>query len=79
MGELQVGGVLRGQVGAGECLDDYPEGVFFVELAPLGDPALLPQAVATALDVAEEVRKPLLESLEEVVRGRHQLLGGDFA
>ena len=34
--------------------DGFPDGVWFVDLAPLADPALVPQAVAAALGVAEE-------------------------
>src|SRR5881398_2676415 len=32
---------------------DYPDGVWLVELAPLADPALVPQALAGALGVRE--------------------------
>jgi predicted ATPase/class 3 adenylate cyclase len=40
------------QFGA-ERLRDFPDGVWLVDLAPLGDPALLVQTVATALGVRE--------------------------
>ena len=40
------------QLGA-ERLRDYPDGVWLVDLAPLGDPGLLVQTVATALGVRE--------------------------
>ena len=35
-------------------IDDYPDGVWFVELAPLPDPRLVPQAVASVLGVTED-------------------------
>ena len=36
---------------AGRVLPDFAGGVRFVDLAPLADPALVPQAVAAALGV----------------------------
>src|SRR5216110_3252375 len=39
--------VARGLVGA------FPDGVWLVELAPLADPTLVPQAVASALGLRE--------------------------
>ena len=44
-------------------LDQFPDGVWFVELAPLADPALVPQTVATALGVREEPGRPMLATL----------------
>src|SRR5207244_1478309 len=38
---------------AAETLERYPDGAWFVELAPLTDPALVPQAAATALGLRE--------------------------
>ena len=38
---------------AGEVMEAFPGGVWLVELAPLSDPALVPQAVAAVLDVHE--------------------------
>ena len=40
---------------AGTMLDEYPEGVWLVELAPLGDSTLIAQAVAKALGVTRAV------------------------
>ena len=39
---------------AGRALTRHPDGVWFVELAPLGDPSLVVQAVAKAVGVAEQ-------------------------
>ncbi|HSW26876.1 MAG TPA: tetratricopeptide repeat protein, partial [Burkholderiaceae bacterium] len=55
-------------------LDQYPDGVCFVELAPLSDPTLIVQAVAKALAVQEQTGKELLETLVEQLVSRRQLL-----
>jgi len=52
----------------------YRDGVWLVELAALADSALLPQAVATALGVAEEANRPLLAVLAEALDTRQLLL-----
>ncbi len=39
---------------AAELLDGFADGVFFVPLAPLADPALVPSAIASALAIREE-------------------------
>ncbi len=59
---------------AADTMDDYPDGVWFVELAPLADPRLVPQAVASALGVVEESGRPVQEALVKHVRDRHLLL-----
>ena len=61
------------QVGA-EVLDDYADGVWFVELAPLVDARLVPQAVASVLGVKEEAGRPVAEALAKHVRDRHLVL-----
>ena len=74
---LGVGGLgktrLSLQVGA-EVLDDYPDGVWLVELAPLTDDRLVPQAVASVLGIKEEAGRPLHEALLKFVKDRHLLL-----
>ena len=72
-----IGGIgktrLALQVAAG-AIDAYRDGVWFVELAPLTDPSLVPSAVAQVLGVSEAAGKPLLETLCRQVKGRQILL-----
>jgi non-specific serine/threonine protein kinase len=53
---------------------DFPDGVRLVELAPLADPDLVPQAVAAVLGVREGPGRPLLQSIAEHLRDRRVLL-----
>ncbi len=59
---------------AATLLQTYKHGVWFVELATVADPALLPQAVASALGVHEETGRPLLHTLLEYLRQRELLI-----
>ena len=52
----------------------FPDGVWLVELAPLADPALVPQAVAAALGVREAPGVALPEGLVAALRERALLL-----
>lgn len=54
--------------------DAFPDGIRAVELAPLGDPALLPQSVALALGVQEAPRQSLTETLSNYLSQKHLLL-----
>ncbi|MGH2599288.1 MAG: ATP-binding protein, partial [Dehalococcoidia bacterium] len=59
---------------AGELLWAYPSGVWFVELATLADPALVPQTVGAALDLHPTGQQPIIEVLLEHLAQRHLLL-----
>ncbi|MGH2892902.1 MAG: ATP-binding protein, partial [Solirubrobacteraceae bacterium] len=59
---------------AAEVLDDFPDGAWFVELAALRDPRLVPQAVATVLGVKEEAGRPVAEALARYMRERRLLI-----
>jgi predicted ATPase/class 3 adenylate cyclase len=62
---------------AADLLEVFPDGAFFVELAPLVDPALVPSTVASALGVREEGGQPVVEALEAYLRDRQLLLSLD--
>ncbi|MEP7357510.1 MAG: adenylate/guanylate cyclase domain-containing protein, partial [Anaerolineales bacterium] len=59
---------------ATEVLETWPQGAWLVELAPLTDSALLPQAVATVLGVREQPGRPLLDALLDYLRLKQLLL-----
>ena len=62
------------QQAAAEMLDAYRDGVWFVDLAPLGDPALVPSALAQVLQINEAAGQALLTSLCSQLRKRETLL-----
>src|SRR5262245_20618055 len=55
----------------------FPDGVWFVDLAPLRDPALVLPAIARVLDVHERMRQPLLATLQATLRERRLLVALD--
>ena len=59
---------------AADLVDQYPDGVWVTELAPLSDPSLVPKVVATALDVPEQPGRALTETLKESLRRKSLLL-----
>ncbi|HEY2549186.1 MAG TPA: tetratricopeptide repeat protein [Streptosporangiaceae bacterium] len=56
---------------------DFPDGVWFVELADLRQPELVVSRIASVVEVTEEPGRPLLETLAEALRGRRMLLALD--
>jgi predicted ATPase/class 3 adenylate cyclase/Tfp pilus assembly protein PilF len=59
---------------AAELLDDFADGVFFVPLAPLTDPNVVPSAIASALGLRDEGEQPLPDRLREYLAGKQLLL-----
>jgi predicted ATPase/DNA-binding SARP family transcriptional activator len=59
---------------AANLLENYPNGAWLVELAPLTDPALVPYAVASALSLPEIPGKSLIDSLVDFLRQKSLLL-----
>jgi predicted ATPase len=59
---------------AAELLDDFADGVYFVPLASLTDPALVLATIATTLGMREEGGQPLGERLRDFLAGKQLLL-----
>jgi non-specific serine/threonine protein kinase len=59
---------------SGGMLGKFKDGVWWVELAPLMDEALVPQAVAQVLGVRESPGQLLIESLKSFLREKQLLL-----
>ncbi len=59
---------------AAECLGEYPDGVFFAELAPVTDGSRVAQTVAAAVGVRDEGRTPLIETLTRAITACHLLI-----
>jgi class 3 adenylate cyclase len=57
-----------------DLLDEYPDGVWLVELAALADPTLVPQAALSALGLHEQPQRTLTETLVDALRPRSLLL-----
>ena len=59
---------------AAEMLDDYANAVWFVDLAPIVESALVPKAIAQALGVMEVASEPLTDTLCSYMRPMRCLL-----
>jgi predicted ATPase/class 3 adenylate cyclase len=59
---------------AADLLEDFLDGVWFVELASLADPNLVPQTVATVLGVREEPARPIIQTLSDYLKSRNVLI-----
>ncbi|MBI1742495.1 tetratricopeptide repeat protein [Candidatus Acetothermia bacterium] len=53
---------------ASEIVDEFTDGVWCIELAALSDPTLVPQAVATVLEVREEAGRSMVVTLTDHLR-----------
>jgi hypothetical protein len=68
-------GKTRVAVSAGEAVsEEFDNGVFFVPLAAINDPELVPSAIAGSLGVKESAEQPLVEILEDYLRHKRLLL-----
>ena len=59
---------------ASEVLHQFPDGVWFIELAPLTNPNLIPQTILSVLHLGEQAGKSPLEVLEEQLQRKKLLL-----
>jgi len=59
---------------AGELLPELEHGVLFVDLSAVTDPALVPAAMARALNIKEVAGRPVLEAVKDHLRDQELLL-----
>jgi len=59
---------------AAEQIHDFPDGVWFLDLAPISDPALIVSETAQVLGVREEPGRPLLQTVCAHLKTRRTLL-----
>lgn len=59
---------------AAEVAGDYPDGVYFVPLAPVRDPGLVPSTIAQSIGLQDARDRPLMEHLVSQLRERRLLI-----
>jgi non-specific serine/threonine protein kinase len=59
---------------ATEIVENYADGVYFIELASINDPVLVANAIAQVLDVKEKTDETLADSLQHTLSNKHMLL-----
>jgi predicted ATPase/class 3 adenylate cyclase len=72
-----VGGVGKTRLAiqaAAESIERFPDGAWFIELAPVTDPGMITREAAEAIGVHEEAERPLLEVLLEHLADKEMLV-----
>jgi predicted ATPase len=72
-----VGGVGKTRLAlevASRAVNDYADGVWIIELGPLGDPAAVPDVVAATMGIAQQPGLSMAESVGRALEGRSRLL-----
>jgi predicted ATPase/DNA-binding CsgD family transcriptional regulator len=59
---------------AAEVAGDYPDGVYFVPLAPVRDPGLVPSTIAQSVGLQDARDRPLMEHMVSQLRERQALI-----
>lgn len=59
---------------AEDAAADFPGGVFFVDLAPVNEPAVVPVAVARSLDLTDQPGRSIMDTVARFLRDRTALL-----
>ena len=59
---------------AAEVAADYPDGVYFVPLAPVRDPGLVPSTIAQSIGLQDARDRPLMDHLVSQLRDRQVLI-----
>jgi predicted ATPase len=72
-----VGGVGKTRLAvevAGRLVDEFPDGVWFFELAAVADPSAVPDAVAAVLGITQQPGRSVAQSVAAALEGRVRLL-----
>lgn len=72
-----VGGVGKTRLAlelAARSVDDFPDGIFVIELAAVGDPAAVPDSVAAVLGITRQAGLTVGESIAAALQGRTRIL-----
>ena len=72
-----VGGVGKTRLAvqvAAELTGEFPDGVGLIELAPVGDPAAVPDLVATTLGITPQAGMSVSAAIAQALAGRQMLL-----
>ena len=72
-----VGGVGKTRLAlevASRSADTFSDGVFVIELAAVGDPAAVPDSVATVLGITQQAGLTVAESVAAALQGRSRIL-----
>ena len=72
-----VGGVGKTRLAlevAARSATDFPDGVWVIELASVGDPAAVPEAVAAVLGITQQPGMSVADSVAAALEGRSRLL-----
>ena len=59
---------------AADLLEKFDHGVWFIELAPLADPDLIPQTILSAIGIVEQPGKMALDVLKEYLHEKQALI-----
>jgi predicted ATPase len=59
---------------AAQLLETFPDGVWFIELAPLSDPDLIPQTIHSTLGLVEQPGRNIQQILIDYLRQKKTLL-----
>jgi predicted ATPase/class 3 adenylate cyclase len=59
---------------ASKVLDQYPDGVWLVELAPILDPSLVPRTAAIVIGLRDEPQRPVIDMLCDYLRDKQMLI-----
>ena len=68
-----VGGVGKTRLAiqvAAELIPDFPDGVWLIELAPVGDPGAVPDAVASVLGITSQASSTVTDSIAQALSSR---------